>query len=290
MHTALNEYSLQLNPAKTRIAELPQTMDAPWRDVIRRFDLGNTDSEREKALLGYFDTVFSLKRQYDTDPVVSYAISRLDPVAHGDKSWKAAEALLLQALSVEPDAVQQVAVALAKAYSDQRQIDLEHLRRSLAIAIKRHAPQGHSFEVSWVLWMILSFGCTIEDEEAIAALAGMADSVVALLSLDAYARGLLPGMDLTHWATFMTEGQLYGEQWLLCYEAKKRGWLPSLEGNDYVAADAAFSFLEANGVNFYTRVRAPTRASIAQIPNWRPASYGDDSVLPPWLADLAEPF
>ncbi len=72
----------------------------------------------------------------------------------------------------------------------------------------------------------------------------------------------------------MTEPELYGQMWLLAYEANARSWLSNVGGVDFVAADPAFGFLKQHGVRFYRQVRAPTRRSIRELPDWRPA-YGD---------------
>jgi hypothetical protein len=49
----------------------------------------------------------------------------------------------------------------------------------------------------------------------------------------------------------MVPDELYGEQWLLCYEANVKNWLPSVGPRDHVAADHAFSHLKALHVSFY---------------------------------------
>jgi hypothetical protein len=251
-------------------------LDNAWRDPVRRFKLGLTDQEKEKNLIGYFDHVFELKRRHPTDSVVGYAISRLEGESLGSGSWKIAEALLLQAMSVEPDAIQQVAVAFAKAYSNRMSISTDDLAQGLSLVIRRHAPLNHGFEVAWALWMALSFGCSIVDPDANQRLGAMADPAVALLALDAQQRGLLPSLDVTGWERLMTAEQLEGEHWLLAYEASVKGWLPTFGGGDHIAAHTSFEFMRQNNVSFYTRVRTPTKASIAEMPTWRPG-YGDVS-------------
>ena len=117
--------------------------------------------------------------------------------------------------------------------------------------IRRNAPLGHGSEVAWALWGAILFGISIDDSVA-STLSEMMDSVVALLALDAQNRGLInPTTSFTKWESVMTRDELYGEQWLLCYEANVKGWLPSLGGGDHVATDPNFGFLKANGVSFY---------------------------------------
>jgi hypothetical protein len=49
----------------------------------------------------------------------------------------------------------------------------------------------------------------------------------------------------------MTAEGLYTANWPLAYEALVQGWLPPLDGTDYVAADGFFSSLGVNAVRFY---------------------------------------
>lgn len=273
LHAALGEFNLQLNPQKTQILSLPAPLDHQWRDPIRSYDFGTTPEVIQKSLLGYFDLVFSLKRTHPHDSLVGYAISRLESVEFEEATWSLAQDLLFQAVSVEPNSLQQAAVMFARAHTEGRQINVEELARSVGFLIGQHAPQGHASEVAWALWMALSFSCTINDRSAIDALGQMNDSAVALLALDAHQRGLLPGLDLDHWSSLMTQTELYGSHWLLSYEARVRDWLGSDGGGNHVAADPAFGFLERQRVRFYRRVRPPTTQTIGQIPNWRP-EYG----------------
>jgi hypothetical protein len=61
----------------------------------------------------------------------------------------------------------------------------------------------------------------------------------------------MPGMAFPLWESRMSPDGLYSEHWLLAFEALRKGWLPSLNGNNYIAADPFFSILENNNVEFY---------------------------------------
>jgi hypothetical protein len=278
LHAALGNYNLQLHPNKTEIRPLPLLLDNPWRDQLRRYEFGTTDDAKQRSLIGYFDLVFSLKQTHPNDTIVSYAISRLESVSFESWSWATLQLLLLQTMSVEPSALQQVAVVFAKASAEGHTINHKELSRAISLIIQEHAIMAHGSEVAWALWMALSFSCKLEHPAALNALAKMDDSAVALLALDLHKRGFLPGLDLSYWSTFMTPEALYGPHWLLAYEARVRNWLGTKGGGDHVAADSAFNFLKTNRVRFYKEVRKPTVRSTAQIPNWRPV-YGETSII-----------
>jgi hypothetical protein len=61
----------------------------------------------------------------------------------------------------------------------------------------------------------------------------------------------LPGVDLSVWSNLMTGSALRGEHWLLAYEARIKGWLPSRDGSDYIAADPCFAWMRSENVSFY---------------------------------------
>jgi hypothetical protein len=205
-------------------------------------------------------------------------MSRLESLDFEAGSWSVLQDLLLQTISVEPDSLQQIAVMFVKAHSDGHTINVGALEAAITLLIRQHAPQGHGSEIAWGLWMALSFGCKIDDAQALQSLGKMNDSAVALLALDAYNRGLLPNLDLTYWSSLITPAQLYGEHWLLSYEARVRGWMPTVGSGNHVAADPAFNFLNSSGVRFYQTVRTPNRHTTATIPNWRP-TYGTTDLI-----------
>ena len=85
----------------------------------------------------------------------------------------------------------------------------------------------------------------------------MRDSVVALLALHAQRSGLVrTGLDTSTWRAHMNTPSLYGDLWLLSYEANVKHWLRSQGPRDHVDADDNFAFLKRNGVHFYDVGRA----------------------------------
>jgi hypothetical protein len=78
----------------------------------------------------------------------------------------------------------------------------------------------------------------------------MSDDVVALLALDANARGLFPAgsLDAQHWTGMVNQPDvLVGEHWLLAYEAHRQKWL----NVPAVQTHASFNRMHTAGVSFY---------------------------------------
>lgn len=95
-----------------------------------------------------------------------------------------------------------------------------------------------------------------------------------MLALHAERLGLCQRpLNPAQWLPLMTPDELYGEAWLLAYEALVRNWLPSATGNNYVSVDAAFGSLESLGVRFYIES--------AVNPNMRPTGVPPSVGLAP---------
>jgi hypothetical protein len=79
----------------------------------------------------------------------------------------------------------------------------------------------------------------------------MEDDIVALLALDAQAKGLFPTHLATdQWANLVAAGDaLAGQHWLLAYEGVLKGWLD--DAGPEVEAHGFFRVLRDAGVFFY---------------------------------------
>lgn len=138
--------------------------------------------------------------------------------------------------------------------------------------IIHNSPTGKASEVAWALWAFIFWSVPL-NQQAADAVSHVEDSVIALLSLDAKRRGLVPyGLDTSLWESFMTEQDLLERQWLLAYEASVKGWLPSINGVDHIAQNPVFDFLRAKNVEFYDSNR---------LVAYRPAAASGAGVVAP---------
>jgi hypothetical protein len=272
---ALDEYELELNGRKTEIVELPQPLDYLWVSELRLFELEEGNSRNaEYKLLGYFDRAFDLARKHRDEYVLSYAIARLGWLKFDGQVRRLLQDLLLQSAIAEPATLSRVTAELLKNQAAGLAINKEQLAACLHSIIQRHSPLGHHSEVAWALWAAIVFEVKIEKEVA-ALITQQTNSVIALLSLDARERGLFPkSMGVTRWANYAKGEELYGDEWLLAYEANKKGWIKAPK--DYVKTDAAFGYLKAKNVSFYNR-NAPISARRLTKQLKRPVVYVSES-------------
>lgn len=252
LQVILNEYELVLNADKTSVIELPVPIESLAISKVRDYVFSDTDRGKQRnQIMYYFDEVFVFSREYPEESILKYAISRLSGVLILKENCQLCEDLLLQCVTVDPSTLEQVLNQLLKYRDAGYSLHLDHIAEVLNKVIGKHARLGHGSEVAWALWGLMVLGLPVSDNSAVEA-ANMNDSIVAILMLDARAKGLVSSsVGFDHFKSYMSTKDLYGEQWLLAYEANVKGWLPSLGKRDHVQQDTCFAFLKSHGVYFY---------------------------------------
>jgi len=250
LQECLGRNELALNPDKTHIQDLPQLLEAPWAAELRTFQFRHAPVGQATDVIRVADRAFGLARDFPHDNVLGYALSRLRGVNLAPGNWPLLQALLFQATTTEPKILTIALEWLQTAALQAWPIDRDRLEEAVNSVIVSNAPAGHGNDVAWALWTCLVHRLQVHSEAA-AALSKMTDSVVALLALDADGHQLISNLDKTHWAQFMTRDDLWGEQWLLSYEANVHGWLPSLGPGDHVDNEQHFAVLKRAGIRFY---------------------------------------
>jgi len=265
LQQALNVYELTLNPKKTRIIEQPSPFADIWVHTIRRFRFRRGATSQKFDLLAFYDLVLRSADECPDGAIIKYSMSRLRPIRIHPTNWQTHERFLHQAMLAEPGVTPEAVSQLIRFQSLGMTIDTAALSAVIHRQILTHAPQGHGNDVAWSLWSALAFGLPIS-AAAMGAATSMDDSVVAMLLLDAETQGLLPhALPATTWEDYMTTPELYGEQWLLGYEGRLKGWRPSKGGGDHIASDPNFSWMRTHQVSFYEPVTHPVRPPVPRV-------------------------
>ena len=245
----LLHFELRLNPRKTSMRVPPVDLESEWVSELRRFNIRDNMGQKGD-LVGYFDLMTRQLTTHPNDHVSKYGLQRFKHF-----NPKPANLLLLQSMLchigvAEPGSIREVVEALIFLRTSGHQLDSTVIKESLSAVLRNSTPLGHHYEVAWALFGIIQFAIKL-DRQTVAALASTENSVVAILALDARAKGLAPYLDTAKWALRMKSNGLREEEWLLSYEANVQGWLASVGGGDHVASHPEFSFLKTNGVRFY---------------------------------------
>jgi hypothetical protein len=265
----LKEYELDINFEKTKIIKLPISFEPTWISELRHYEIRDTTFTQRNDLVQFFSRVFDLSNQNLRDSILKYAIRRLRNLNVLDvDNWNLLESFLLQCAMVEAGVVQAVLELLVDHNKHNYPLSLSLINEVLNHIVINACPLGYTNETAWSLWGLIHWNLKI-DLEAATVISKTSDTVIALLALDAQRRGLIPnGLDLTLWESFMTTDDLYGKQWLLSYEANKKGWLPSYGTSaDHVMAESNFNFLKSNDVSFYNEKKFTSAKTLRAFPS-----------------------
>ncbi len=269
--SALAEFELAINPLKTAILPLPQTLIDRWDAELRQFDLGGSSvgpddadeghdapetgkSEpaplpptKEKLLL-FFNKAIDLQLKYPDEAVLRFSVRRLAHLRMTQECWPLYESYLLHCALNQPETLRLVVSNLLKArYLDKMRINMAELRTVLNAVIIKAAPIGHSSDVAWSLWAALVFDVKLS-KKAGDALQELPDSIVGCLACEAKKRGVLPKKFMLSWLSGVVSAPnaFYEEHWLLAYEANRNGWVTPAP-----VLDPCFAYLCTEGVRFF---------------------------------------
>ncbi len=252
----LNEYELQLNPAKTRIEDLPLPIDNTWTSEIRLMNFRSNPRSQHFDLIWFFDRTVELAKRFPKDGVIRYAISRTISTNIDPHNWNLFQELLLETTTSEPGSLKFTIDSL-KAHTDiGLTLDSDRVAKVFNNLIRDHSSRGHGNEVAWALWGLILFSLSLEDDSA-SLCEKIEDPIVALLVLDARSKGLCSKtLAFPKWESIMTGKELVGRSWLLAYEANIKKWLPTGDSVDHVDNNEAFRFFKQSSVYFYNQEAA----------------------------------
>jgi hypothetical protein len=251
LEAALAEFELVVNPFKTRVIELPQPFKTTWTKELAAFPI--RDDTATKTLN---DTIALFSRAAELAGrnlgALTYALRKSQNISVDENLWPTFQSLVWNAVSVEPTTM---AVALdllvVKSVEVGKDVNRAAAAEVLEALLKRHAPLRNASEVAWALWAAITLEVDLSQDVA-DVISAMEDDFVALLALDANARGRFGAdpIDTSAWETLVDYDEvLMGEHWLLAYEGAAQGWIGTSVPR--VQADPFFNVLLANGVHFY---------------------------------------
>jgi len=248
----LASYELHLNPRKTRVEELPKPLEDTWGAELGRFSVRGPGSPvgQRNDFIALLSRALEIASSRPEESVLKYAVSRLQNERVHANGWHAFQNCILGAVSADASTI---AVALGTlhqaATSGGHAVSKFPLAETFETIIDRHARRGEGSEVAWALWGALAWAIPMSSAAA-HSVSTMEDDVVALLALDADARGLFPTASLNKqaWTAMANQSDvLEGEHWLLAYEANQQGWISC----PAVAGDRAFFAMSQAAISFY---------------------------------------
>jgi Reverse transcriptase (RNA-dependent DNA polymerase) len=241
-------YELEINERKTDIFEAPDTGEPHWKTALKSQRIQGKNEMQRSSLVSFISRCFELAKQFPGEGVISYAIKKVSGSKIDPANYDLYQAFLLSSVLHDSSVLPLVTAIAFKNQNEGLFAHAETLLETIYRLCKLHSSLGHSFEVSWALWLLRLLRVQIPDS-IVSLVSRMDDPLVALISLDLRDIGLLDGVDTSQWERSMRAENLFAGQWLLAYEALKRGWLQSAEGN-YLLSAQFFTVLDSLDVYF----------------------------------------
>lgn len=246
----LRDYELGINYDKTDLLETPIPLNSEWVHKIKDIDFRTTHYGFRNDLIHLSDLLISLSKEYPNDSILKFGLSILARQDCKESNWGLYQALLNEMMKGEPSLIPQAFNHYIKYYNHGYKIELGNLADTLCEIIEWQSTMGNYFEVSYCLWFFIYFHIPIPNKTT-DIISKLENSLVALLSLDAESKKLLTNLDKTIWQKIIDgPDELYKKNWLLAYEAVKKGWLVPSTTN-HIANDNFFGILLNNDVEFY---------------------------------------
>ncbi|MDM5264841.1 RNA-directed DNA polymerase [Bacillus wiedmannii] len=249
LHKILKDFELEINPEKTKIYMLPNTLEYHWVSEIRNYEFHYTVKRQRTDLVTYFSKAFEYSKKHPNEYVLKYSLARIKGELIHKENWELYQSLILNSMMAEPSVLPTAIEILVGYHKLGFSLDTKKIGRTINNLIGYHSKFGHGYEVSWSLWLAKALNIKI-DRAAAKELSSIEDAIVALTALDLRNTGLITtGLSTSEWNKYLTQENLYQEHWIFAYEAVKKGWL--VPKTNYISVDPFFSMLSAKNIEFY---------------------------------------
>ena len=254
----LTDFQLSINEEKTNIDRVPSIFDDYWviqldlykfRDDESDIDTSSATKQR-KDIERYFKLAFHLADEYPRKAVLCYAITKFKRVVIMKENWNLFESLILKTAILNPSCLSFI-VPLLVAYDNyDNLVNRQKIGNVVEEIVKINAKLGHSFEISWALWLAKVFDIKINDSIA-EDIFNSSDVIPILIALDLKSENLIDAsVESSHLIKDLTDDSLFEEKWLLTYESIIHKWLIPINSNP-LDNDEYFKILKGFDVKFY---------------------------------------
>lgn len=258
LEAALLPCGLRLHAGKTEVLERRDVVTPEWVALLDALPLGPGKISHDAP--EFVAGVAALVKAHPGEPVADRALGRTLTLGCDAREIPALRAVRMRIAAAAPAVLRFAMLSLRHQRECGVAMDLAWLEPELHAVIERHAPRGDGSEVAWALWAAVECGLKL-GAECGRMIARIDDDIVALLALDADARGMVQGgLAASDWAAQLDEHALRGAHWLLAYEAAAHGWLGDASGVRAVKDDRDFGPLLRAGVRLFDPAPPTTAA------------------------------
>lgn len=274
LEAAMSHYELDINVSKTKILGVDDDETPHWITELRACQVGGAVARQRSDLERFFRLALSFASAGDRDAVLKWATKRARSFKVADENYPFLCDNLLRMGRKAPACLPAIVQAFVEANREGRPLPRTRIEKFIFDTIQMHAPVGHSFEVSWVLF--LAKGLRIELKKTdLSDVFKLESSVCALICMDLNRRGLIAGgIDESSWSPYASANGLSSPMWLLSYEAAQKQWWGH-GAPTYARDDPLFGPMIERHVSFYddTRNVTPLRKELLSASRQRAITH-----------------
>lgn len=252
LRNALWKFNLQLNNEKTKVIESRLIFEEKWKPELRRYPISPSDGHRQRQdIQALVDLTLQHCAEHKTDAPASWACTRLASVSYLDQNFGSALDALLRLARDFPVCTRFVVAFLI---NNQARISpgplQERVSRWVKIMVKGHLLQGHDSEGAWCLLAASVLKIRIEQTDLPVDASNLSSVVLVMLGMLRERKLLSLPLAQLRWRAALKGEGVYGERWLLAYEAVRRKWTTDAKIVDTVSKDPVFQKMLAAKVSF----------------------------------------
>lgn len=247
---AYREYGLDINGTKTSVSRVVTHTEDAWRSELGGFLSHRSGNLRGARLREFLTLTLRLQAQNQKQAVMNYALTVLENQDFRKTDVEAMESFLLKAALQAPGSMGRISELLINMDFDTGAVSKGRVRvRFLELAI-RALEKGDTYEAIWMIFTLRGLGINIASRKLFELAGQTRSSALALILLDMESRGQIgDGLPKAHWEAQINRDTILTDwNWLLAYEACRRGWLA--DQNAVMATDF-FLPMVSRGVEFY---------------------------------------
>lgn len=249
LSAACRDFQLEIHPEKTRCVHVEMEGASPWPAALRSINIASGGAAQRRSLEHFFSEAFRFAREYPSENVSLFAVSRSRQFAVKPENWHIYETYLLKAARANATTLPAIVQIFASYRRSGFTLGTTRIGKLIEDVVRSCAPMAFHAEVAWALFLAKVLAIQLP-AASLAPVSELDSAVCALLALDLQSRGLIDGaLDVSLWQQSMNTAGLGSNMWLLAYEADLKGWLtPSAP---FVEADPYFRELKSRSISFY---------------------------------------
>jgi hypothetical protein len=282
LRSALWKYQLQLNEGKTSIIQSHVPIREMWKLEFDATVLSDLDpSKQERDIHRLINLALHFCTTAGNGIPATWACQRLSRLSNISENFAIILDGLLRLARHFPSCTAHVAAFMINNQARCRESEAKaRIARWIRGTLRAHLQPAHDFELAWCLVVAGVLRISIDDAD-LAPFNPKPNSVVFAILALLRERGLL-SIPLSKWkwrGNFKLE-KIYGENWLLYYEAVRRNWTADKNVVAAVKQDPILAKMLASKVTFLEdKIFDAKRISmVKRVFGKRPPQYGEEEV------------